>query len=99
MIIITILTFVILVWLINKLLFGSLFDTTSNDTARNIQDNYQQQQQFQQYQQFQQREQERFSRNNDGPVTIEKADQITRKPARRTIGDYGEYVDFKEVEN
>ncbi len=100
MILFIIITFVITVWLVNKLLFGELFGGNDDERYSSIDDARQQQrQQYQQYQQFQQREYERKRNRNydDEPIIIEKDDspQVKKK---RTIGDYGEYVDFKEVE-
>ncbi|MCR5454263.1 MAG: DUF4834 family protein [Bacteroidales bacterium] len=100
MILFIIITFVLTVWIVNKLLFGELFGGSDDEPYGSINDaRKQQRQQYQQYQQFQQREYERQrNRNNeDGPIIIEKDDSHPAKK-KRTIGDYGEYVDFKEVE-
>jgi transcription initiation factor TFIID subunit TAF12 len=102
MILFILIIFVLTVWLINRLLFGELFggggddeqSATINDTR------WQQRNQYQQYQQFQQRERERQQnrRYEDGPIIIEKADATLVKPRKKAIGDYGEYVEFREVE-
>lgn len=102
MILFILILFVLGVWLINKLLFGELYSgdddagTTINDSRRRQQQQYQQ---YQQYQQFQQREYERQQRRyEDGPIIIEKADAPSIKRVRKAIGDFGEYVEFREVE-
>ncbi len=103
MILFILILFVLGVWLINKLLFGELYSgdddagATINDSRRRQQQQYQQ---YQQYQQFQQRERERQQnrRYEDGPIIIEKADATLVKPRKKAIGDYGEYVEFREVE-
>ncbi|MBO4772236.1 MAG: hypothetical protein J5595_06835 [Bacteroidales bacterium] len=35
---------------------------------------------------------------NDAPIIIEKPDIPSRKNEEKTIGDFGEYVEFREVE-
>jgi|GEM_PF-3894719 len=100
MIIFILIIFVLTVWLINKLLFGELFRGSDDDehTAPINDARWQQRNQFQQYQQFQQRERERQNRRyEDGPVIIEKADAQPVKRKRRAIGDFGEYVEYREV--
>jgi transcription initiation factor TFIID subunit TAF12 len=89
------------VWLINKLLFGELYggDDEAGSSINDARRRQQQYNQYQQYQQFQQREYERQKhRYEDGPVIIEKADATLVKPRKKAIGDYGEYVEFREVE-
>ena len=107
MIIGTLIIFVLVVWFINKLLFGELYgdDEPSynniQEARRQQRQQYQQYQQFQQYQQyqnFQQREQQRFSRHDDEPVIIEQDNAPTVKHGKRAISEFGEYVDFREVE-
>ncbi len=99
MILLVLIIFVLSIWLINKLLFGELFGGGDDESSSPINDaRWQQRNQFQQYQQFQQRERERQNRRyEDGPVIIEKADAQPVKQKRRTIGDFGEYVEYKEV--
>ena len=96
MIIFILIIFVLTVWLINKLLFGELFRGSDDDEhTAPINDA---RRQYQQYQEFQRREYERQSRHNDdGPVIIEKADAQPVKRKRRAIGDFGEYVEYREV--
>jgi hypothetical protein len=100
MILLVLIIFVLSIWLINKLLFGELFGGGDDESSNPINDaRWQQRNQFQQYQQFQQRERERQNRRyEDGPVIIEKADAQPVKQKRRAIGDFGEYVEFREVE-
>ena len=102
MILFIIIIFVLTVWFINRLLFGELFGGSDDDeSTASINDaRWQQRNQFQQYQQFQQRERERQQNRHyeDGPVIIEKADTSLIKPGRKAIGDFGEYVEFREVE-
>lgn len=100
MILLVLIIFVLSIWLINKLLFGELFGGGDDESSSPINDaRWQQRNQFQQYQQFQQRERERQNRRyEDGPVIIEKADAQPVKRKRRAIGDFGEYVEFREVE-
>lgn len=101
MLIFIIIIFILSVWLINKLLFGDMFSGGDDDTYDSIDDaRRQQRQQYQQYQQFQQREYERKKNRSydDEPIIIEKKDDQEDSKGKRTIGDYGEYVDYKEVE-
>ena len=102
MILFILIIFVLAVWLINRLLFGELFGSSDDDEqSATINDTrWQQRNQYQQYQQFQQRERERQQnrRYEDGPIIIEKADATLVKPRNKAIGDYGEYVEFREVE-
>ena len=99
MILLVLIIFVLSIWLINKLLFGELFGGGDDESSSPINDaRWQQRNQFQQYQQFQQRERERQNRRyEDGPVIIEKADAQPVKRKRRAIGDFGEYVEYREV--
>ena len=99
MILLVLIIFVLSIWLINKLLFGELFGGDDDESSSPINDaRWQQRNQFQQYQQFQQRERERQNRRyEDGPVIIEKADAQPVKQKRRAIGDFGEYVEYREV--
>lgn len=99
MILFILILFVLAVWFINKLLFGELY-SGGDDSEDSLDDaRRRQQQQFQQYQQFQQRERERQQnrRYEDGPVIIEKADAAQSQQIRKRIGDYGEYVEFREI--
>ena len=101
MILFILIIFVLAVWLINRLLFGELFGSSDDEQSATINDTrWQQRNQYQQYQQFQQRERERQQnrRYEDGPIIIEKADSTLIKSGKKTIGDYGEYVEFREVE-
>ena len=101
MILLILIIFVLGVWLINKLLFGELYggDDENGSSINDARRRQQQYNQYQQYQQFQQREYERQKRRyEDGPVIIEKADSTLVKPREKAIGDYGEYVEFREVE-
>ena len=101
MILFILILFVLAVWFINKLLFGELYGGSDEDNDATLQDaRRRQQQQFKQYQQFQQREYERHQNRHydDGPVIIEKADAASSQRIRKRIGDYGEYVEFREVE-
>ena len=99
MILLVLIIFVLSIWFINKLLFGELFGGGDDESSSPINDaRWQQRNQFQQYQQFQQRERERQNRRyEDGPVIIEKADAQPVKRKRRAIGDFGEYVEYREV--
>ena len=101
MILFILIIFVLAVWLINRLLFGELFGGGDDEQSATINDTrWQQRNQYQQYQQFQQRERERQQnrRYEDGPIIIEKTDATLVKPRKKAIGDYGEYVEFREVE-
>ena len=101
MILLILIIFVLGVWLINKLLFGELYggDDETGSSINDARRRQQQYNQYQQYQQFQQREYERQQRRyEDGPIIIEKADATLVKPRKKAIGDYGEYVEFREVE-
>lgn len=101
MILLILIIFVLGVWLINKLLFGELYggDDETGATINDSRRRQQQYQQYQQYQQFQQREYERQQRRyEEGPIIIEKADAPSIKRVRKAIGDFGEYVEFREVE-
>ena len=101
MILLILIIFVLSVWFINKLLFGELYGGSDDDDSAVNEARHRQQQQFHQYQQFQQREYERHQNRHyydDGPIIIEKADAPTSQSIRKRIGDYGEYVEFREVE-